>query len=99
MTKYFQISYGFIAISDHNPAQNVFKLNSERAKEFTFKRSVKRQWLFRRKTGCQPTFTTKNGKHGQKYVLTVIDIRLPPQKLHSGARWQMKDNIGHRYFF
>ena len=41
---------------------------------------------------------SKNGKYGQKYVCTVNEITLPPHKLHSGARWQMK-YIGHRYLF
>ena len=35
----FQILYGFIAISDHISAQNCIELYSDRAKEFTFRRS------------------------------------------------------------
>ena len=32
--------YGFIAISIHDYAQNFIKLNSDRAKQFTFRRSA-----------------------------------------------------------
>ena len=38
LTKFFQFLYSFIAISDHNSAQNFVNLNSDRAKEFTFGR-------------------------------------------------------------
>ena len=39
MTKFFQILYGFIAMLGHNSVQNVIKLISDRAKEFSFRRS------------------------------------------------------------
>ena len=59
---------------------------------------IERQWVFGWKTGFRPNFTPKNGKYGQKYVCTVTEIKLSQPKLHSGARWQMK-NIGRRYLF
>ena len=41
-------------------------------------------------------FRPKNGKFCPKYFCTVIEIILPPDKLHSGPSWNMK-YIGPRY--
>ena len=40
LTKFIQIICDFIAILDHNSAENFIKLNSTRAKLFTFRRSA-----------------------------------------------------------
>jgi hypothetical protein len=59
---------------------------------------IVRQWLFRCKIGFWSTLDPKNGKFFPKYFCTVIEIILPPDKLHSWPRWHMK-YIGHSYLF
>ena len=44
LTKFFEMLYVFIAISVHNSVQNVVKLNSDRAKKITFRRSGSRKF-------------------------------------------------------